>query len=216
MTAPQTPRPARAAVRTLLLDLAAPLVVFYALRAAGMSDVVALAASALPPTVNAVATAIRTRRMDPVAAAVLLATAIGLVASLITGSPRELLVRGAWLSAPFGLWTLASLLRGRPLTYRVTRTLLPHRAAVMDEKWESDAAFRRTWRMITCVWGGATVVDTVLRVLMAYTLPVPVVPALDAALTLVTLVALQVPTHVLLRRSGFWDLLFRPRLAADR
>ena len=56
---------------------------------------------------------------------------------------------------------------------------------------------------------------TALRVLMAAALPVPVVPALDAALTAATLIALQVPTHLLLRRSGSWHLLFRPSPRRD-
>jgi hypothetical protein len=133
------------------------------------------------------------------------------VASLITGDPRELLVRNALLSLPFGLWTLASLASSRPpLCFRLTRNLLPHRADLMDELWERDPRFRQAWRSITVAWGAAMLGDTALRVLMAATLAVPVVPALDTALTVTTLVALQVPTHLLLRRSGSWELLFRP------
>jgi hypothetical protein len=194
----------------LLVDVVAPLVVYYALHAMGVTDVTALAAAAVPPVVKAVFTALRDRRVEPVAAVVLLAMLLAMVASSITGDPRELLVRGALLSLPFGLWTLATLAGQRPLTFHATRTLLPHRAQVMDELWERDPRFRRAWRSITVIWGTAMLGDTALRVLMAYTLPVPVVPALDTALTVVTLVVLQVPTHVFLRRSGSWDLLFRP------
>jgi hypothetical protein len=216
VSAPKLAPPRRGAVRTLLVDVAAPVAAYYVLRAAGVSDVVALVAGAVPPAINAAVTAVRSRRLEPVAMAVLLAMAISLVSATITGDPRELLVRGAWLSAPFGLLALASLLRGRPITFTATRTLLPSRAAVMDELWDSDPRFRRTWRSITLMWGGATLLDTALRILMAYTLPVPAVPALETALTLVTMVLLQVPTHVLLWRAGFWDLLFRPYLAAMR
>lgn len=52
-------------------------------------------------------------------------------------------------------------------------------------------------------------IDSGLRVLIAYTLPVPVVPALDTTLSVATIVVLQLPTHVLLRRSGAWHQLFR-------
>jgi hypothetical protein len=45
---------------------------------------------------------------------------------------------------------------------------------------------------------------------MASLLPLPVVPALDTALTVLTMLALQVPTHLFLHRSGTWGLLFRP------
>jgi hypothetical protein len=205
------------ALRALLLDVAAPLAAYYALRAAGVPDVVALALGAVPPAVSAVLTAVRERRVEPVALLVLAAVVLGLVATAITGDPRELLVRHAWLSLPFGLWLLASLRAARPFCFAATRMLLPHRATVMDELWTRDAAFRRAWRQITVVWGAAMLTDTALRVLMASTLPVPVVPALDTALTVTTLLVLQVPTHLLLRRSGCWDLLFRPyvRRGAD-
>ncbi|OZM77677.1 VC0807 family protein [Pseudonocardia sp. MH-G8] len=200
----------RRAARTLLLGLAAPLVAYYVLRAAGVPDVVALALGAVPPAVSAVLTAVRERRVEPVAVLVLAAVVLGLAATAITGDPRELLVRHAWLSLPFGLWLLVSLRGSRPFCFAATRTLLPHRAAALDELWTCDAAFRRAWRQITAVWAGGMLADTALRVLMASTLPVPVVPALDTALTVTTLLVLQVPTHLLLHRSGCWDLIFRP------
>jgi hypothetical protein len=208
-----TRRPGRAALQTLLVDVAAPLVLYYGLHAGGVDDLTALAGGAAPPALQAVVTATRERRVEPVAVAVLVAMVLGLVASLITGDPRELLLRNALLSLPLGLWTLATLWRRRPLTFQATQTLLPHRAALMDELWESDPRFRRAWRSITVMWAGALLLDRALRVLMAATLPVPAVPVLDTALTVVTLLALQVPTHVFLYRSGSWHLLFGSRRA---
>jgi len=202
--------PAAAAARTLVLDLAAPLVVYYALHACGVDDVVALAAGAVPPAITVAVTAVRSRQVDALALAVVVSMAVGLVATLMGGSPRELLARGAWLSAPLGLYTLATLWFPRPMCFEVTRTMLPHRAAVMDELWDTDERFRRAWREITIMWGVLLAVDAALRVVMASTLPVPVVPALDTALTMATVVVLQVPTHLLLRRSGCWNRLFRP------
>lgn len=201
--------PARGAARNLLLDLAAPLVLYYVLHACGVDDVLALAAGAVPPAVTVIVTAVRARRVDVLAAAVVVSMVLGLVASLLGGSPRELLARGAWLSAPLGLYTLATLWLPRPMCFEVTRTMLPHRAAVMDEVWDTDERFRRAWRDITIMWGVLLAVDAGLRVWMASTLPVPTVPALDTALSVATTVVLQVPTHLQLRRSGSWDRLFR-------
>jgi hypothetical protein len=45
--------------------------------------------------------------------------------------------------------------------------------------------------------------------------PAVIVPALDTALSVATLAAHRVPTHVLLRRSGSWDLLFCPSTRGD-
>lgn len=197
--------------RTLVVDIAAPLATYYVLHACGVDDIVALTAGAVPPAITVVVTAVRSREVDVLATAVVLSMVVGLVGSLIGGSPRELLARGAWLSAPLGLYTLVTLWFPRPMCFEVTRTMLPRRAAVMDELWDANARFRRAWREITVMWGVLLAVDAGLRVVMASTLPVPVVPALDTALSLVTAVVLQVPTHLLIRRSGCWNQLFRPQ-----
>jgi hypothetical protein len=197
----------RPAVAMVLLDIAGPLVVYYALHALGVDDLVALTASAVPPLAHLVGTGLRERRLPPIAVLALLALVAGLASALVAGSPRELLARDAWISAPFGLWMLITL-RGRPFCFTVTQTLLPRRAELMESLWTSDAAFRRVWRTITATWGVLGLVDSALRVAMAYTLPVPVVPALGTALGVVTIVLLQVPTYVLLRRAGYWTIMF--------
>ncbi|OLT21868.1 hypothetical protein BJF78_33695 [Pseudonocardia sp. CNS-139] len=101
VTVTEAPR-RRSPVLPLVLDVAAPLGVSYALHAAGVPDVVALAAGAVPPAARAVTTLVRGRRVEPVGVAVLLAMLLATVASLITGDPRELLVRGALLSLRSG------------------------------------------------------------------------------------------------------------------
>lgn len=200
----------RAGLRTLGFDVAAPVALFYALRACGVTDVVALVAGGLPPAINAAWTAVRERRIELIAVAVLVSMALSAVGLLLGGGERELLARGAWLTAPAGLWTLATLWLARPLCYEATRAILAKRADVMDRLWDAQPRFRRAWRQITVMWGGVMLLDAGIRVLMAYTLPVASVPALDTALTVVTIVVLQVPTHLLLHRSGTWDALFRP------
>jgi hypothetical protein len=92
----------------------------------------------------------------------------------------------------------------------MTRALLASRAELMDRLWINDARFRQAWRSITIVWGTVLLADSGLRGVMSYSMPVPIVPAADTALTIVMIVVLQLPTHLLLRRSGSWDLLFRP------
>ena len=202
---------------TVLLDVAGPLVVYYVLHALGVDDLIALTASALPPLAHLVVTVVRDRRLPPIAVLTLIALVAGLASALLAGSPRELLARDAWISAPFGVWMLLTL-RGRPFCFTVTQTLLPRRAELMEDLWASDAAFRRVWRSITATWGAVGLVDGALRVVMASTLPVPVVPVLGAALGVVGLVLLQVPTHVLLHRAGYWSVMFpaAPRSRGSR
>ena len=81
-------------ITTVVLDIVAPLTLVYGLRAVGVGDVPVLVASAIPPTVNLAVTTARRRRIDALAVAVLVGTALGVAAVLLGGGPRELLARG--------------------------------------------------------------------------------------------------------------------------
>lgn len=204
--------------RNLLIDIAAPLAVFYLLHALGVPGVPALLASAVPPLVNAIVTAVRERRLEVIATVVLAATLLSLVVSLLgSGGPRELLARGAWLTAPFGLWTVATVSRRvarRPITFTVTREMLSGKAATLDRLWDAEPRFRWAWRHITIAWGVTALADSAARIVMAATLPVAWVPALETALTIATIIALQPVTLFFLYRSGAWMELFgKPRSA---
>jgi hypothetical protein len=59
----------------------------------------------------------------------------------------------------------------------------------------------------TVIWGAALLADAVVRLIMAWALPVSVVPGLGGALWPVTFVVLQVITNVHFARSGFWLIL---------
>jgi hypothetical protein len=58
------------------------------------------------------------------------------------------------------------------------------------------------WRRLTVIWGFGTLAGCLLNILMAYTLPIDSVPALDTALQVASFVLLQVITQVMLRREG--------------
>lgn len=59
------------------------------LRARGINDVAALTVVAVPPTASDALTAIRHRRTNPVALAVLATMALGLLAALVGGGPAR-------------------------------------------------------------------------------------------------------------------------------
>lgn len=197
--------------RLLVVDIVVPLALFYGLRALGVSDLVALLVGIVPGLISSAVSLARTRRTDLLGMAVVLSMVGSAVVAVLGGDARMLLVRNAWISLPFAGITLWSLRHPQPLCYLVTLAMLPRRARVMEQLWETNARFRDAWKWITVCWGVASVVDGVLRIVLAYTLPVSVVPATDPVITVATIVVLQVPTLVLLRRSGTWHLVFAPR-----
>lgn len=195
----------------LIVDIGIPLALYYGLKALGVSDLTALLAGVIPGLISSAVSLVRERRTDLVGMAVVLSMVGSAVVAVLGGDARLLLVRNAWISLPFAGITLWSLRHPRPLTYTVTQAIMPRRAAVMDQLWETNERFRDAWKWITVCWGIASIVDAILRVVLSYTLPISVVPATDPVITVLTIVALQVPTQVLLRRSGTWHLVFAPR-----
>jgi hypothetical protein len=141
--------------------------------------------------------------------------------SLLAGSPRVLLARDGLLTATWAIWFFLSLRARRPVTFAFSRPLLEGRRVFdpatrrwvppgsdsWDALWEKVPRFRRIWRVVTVIWGVALLADAVIRILMAWTLPVSVVPGLGGALWPVTFVILQVITNVYFARSGFWLIL---------
>ena len=198
----------------LVVDIGLPLALFYGLKAIGVSDLTALLAGIVPGLISSAVSFARRRRTDLVGMAVVLSMLGSAIVGVLGGDARLLLVRNAWISLPFAGVTLWSLRHPQPLCYTVTRAMMPRRAAVMDRLWDENERFRHAWKWITILWGIAAVIDGVVRIVVSYTLPIDVVPALDPVITVVTIVVLQIPTHVLLRRSGTWHLVFAPRVGA--
>jgi hypothetical protein len=164
---------------TLVIDLALPLIVFYGLRAAGVAQVWAVLLGVLAPVVHTVYGIVRHRKVSGLAIMVMTLLVASIVVSLITGSSRILLAKDAAVTGIAGLWLLATLLAERPAMFHAGRPFADAKAAEgedWDTKWRREPAFRYTLRVMTAVWGCALLIDGGVRVLIAYTLPVDLVP----------------------------------------
>ncbi|MET8545421.1 VC0807 family protein [Kitasatospora sp. NPDC004799] len=168
----------------LLIDLGLPLAVYYGLRSAGVDQWWSLLWSAAAPAVTVVVRLVRTRRVDFTALLVLSMIVLGLVLSVLTGDPRTLLIREAWtgmLGGLLGVWLLASVGYGRPALMVVFRNFVRAKAGeeglrAWEARWEQDAAFRRGVRVLTAVWGAASLLNALAQLAFAYLLPVDTRP----------------------------------------
>ena len=219
----RAPTPVRGGrpVCALVLDIVAPIAVYYGIRAAGGSVWLALAAGGIFPAISTIAGLVTRHRVDVAGAVMLTALAVSTAFSLISGSPRALLARDGLVTAGWAGYMYLSVLASRPATYTISRALLEGRRVYdsatrswvrptglsWDELWERSPRFRRIWRTCSVIWGTAILADAVVRVLMATALPVGVVPALSGALWPVTFVLLQVVTNVYFARGGLWRIL---------
>jgi len=117
-----------------------------------------------------------------------------MVAVLIGGDPRILLIRESFLTGALGVACFLSLLFPRPLMFYFGRYFAtgnnPARREQYNGLWQYPS-FRSVNRIITIVWGVAYVGEFILRAIMAYTLPIPVVlavsPFLLGGITIVTI-----------------------------
>ncbi|MET8047190.1 VC0807 family protein [Streptosporangium sp. NPDC005286] len=195
----------------LLADLLVPAALYYVLRSAGMSVYLSLLVTSVVPAAMGTYTLVRERRVDGLSVFMTAMMVLGVGASLISGNERFLLAREGWLTAAVGLWFLASLRVGMPLTFLFSRPLLEHRFPVRgtgetwDVLWERIPRFRRAWRVTTVLWGAGTLLDSAARVVMAYTLPVDAVPALGTALYAGTSITLMVIANVYFATVGLFD-----------
>jgi hypothetical protein len=203
-------RPGRQLAK-LGFDIGAPIGVYYALHAAGASSLAALAAGAALPAAGSVWTVAIRRRADPVALVMLATFTASILVSVIAHSPRFLLAKDGLITGAWGLWFIATLWGARPAAYIFGRPLMEalpiYTAGPWDVLWESEPGFRRIWRVSTVIWGTGLLVDAAIRLVMSYTLPVNVVPALSGALWPVTFVVIQVITNVYYELAGLNRML---------
>ncbi|NUR70856.1 MAG: hypothetical protein HOU81_08540 [Hamadaea sp.] len=175
----------RAIISSLLTDLVAPLAVYYGARLLGVSQWGALLVSAVIPIGVVVQRFVRRRQVEYFALFVITVFALGAVLSALTGDPRTMLVREAWIGMVGGLagaWLLGSLLRGRPALMVVFRSFVlaksgPDGLRTWAARWDHEPGFRHGLRVLTAVWGIALLLTAVLQVLFAYALPLDVAPA---------------------------------------
>lgn len=191
--APPTPGRAspRAQLALMLLDTAAPLALFYGLRWAGVNQWLALMLSGAVPVTTLGYRIITERRIKLPAVFTLTILGAGTAIGFVTGDPRLLLARESYLTGLIGLWILGTLWAARPFLLSATLPLLPDETArSWEHDWQHDPTFRRVMRIMTIAWGAAFLLDAAARIVMAYTLPIDLVPLLSVVLLVMMLIAI--------------------------
>ncbi|MVU77653.1 hypothetical protein GPX89_10420 [Nocardia sp. ET3-3] len=190
----------RHTARQVIVELVLPIAAYYALRAAGVNPWAALIAPALITLPFLAYDARRHRRVDAVALFTLTMIVVGTAVSLVTGDPRTLLVRDSWLFGAVGLWILATLFTRRPMMRSLARTIVTVKIGEAgyrewDARWDNDSRFRHHLRVMTAVWGAGFTLDAVIRITLAYSLPLDAVP-LATTLQWLVVLAFLISFHI--------------------
>ena len=178
----------RQLLTALISGFVLPVVLYYVLRAVGADPAIALLIGAVPALIRAVFTIVRHRTIDRISAFTLSLLVAGALTALVTGSPRWLLARGGVFTGLIGVWILWSL-RGRTVAFEGILTFQRTSEAVRawEANWRNSPEFRHVMRAVTTIWGVGFLLEAIIRVILAYSLPVDIVPAVTAVQFIVLL-----------------------------
>jgi hypothetical protein len=193
----------RANVLTIVFEVIVPMVLFYGLRAAGVSQWWALMAGVLVAVPYVGWTVARNRRVDLLAVFTLSVLVLSVVLGLLSDDPRTLAIREGWTAALgglFGLWMLVTVVTGKPAQLTLGRTIAEVKrgvegAAAWAARWDTDARFRRGLRIDTAAWGAVLLANAVVHVVLVYTLPVDLISGVTTVEWFASL-ALLITWHV--------------------
>jgi hypothetical protein len=169
------PRLLRGLLLSIALNAVVPVLLYqWSKRTLGATELAALSAAASFPLAWSAVNLARDRSLDPVAVLALLSVVVSMIAVLLGGSPKLLLIRESLFTGTFGIACLASLLLPRPIMFYFARHFSAGRDAVagaqFDASWQRPG-FRRVMRIMTVVWGLASLLEFAIRIGLVLTLP---------------------------------------------
>jgi hypothetical protein len=176
-------RVVRANVLTVVFEVIVPMVLFYGLRAAGVSQWWALMAGVLVAAPYVLWTIVRNRKVDLVALVTISVLVLSVVLGLLSDDPRTLAIREGWTAALgglFGAWMLVTVFVGKPAQLTLGRTIAEIKrgaegADAWAARWDTDVRFRRGLRINTAAWGGMLLISAIAHVVLVYTLPIDLI-----------------------------------------
>jgi hypothetical protein len=152
---------------------------------------VALSVACIFPIVNNIIEIVRHRHLDFFGLLFLVGAVVSTALALLGGSPQFILIRESMITGAYGLLCFLSLIFfPKPLMFYVGRQMMtggdPARVAAYDAGWQSPNG-RFAHRLITAVWGCSLFGEFVIRVIIAWLLPAPVVLVLGPILLTVAI-----------------------------
>lgn len=179
--------PARAILIDIVLNVVLPYGAYLLLEAHGQSESRALILSAVIPAIVALASLVYRRRINGLSVLVVVATALSLGASLLSGSAWFALIRPSFVTFCIAFLFLASLAMEKPTLFylaRDTTCATAEAARDFEANWVRPG-FRRAMRRLTIVWAAFLGGEALLRVIIAAIWPNPTLIAATQVLWII-------------------------------
>lgn len=166
---------ARSGGRTLIevgVNFVGPYAVYTATKP-HLGEVNALIASSAPPTIWAIVEFIRRRVLDAISIFVLAGIVLSLIAVLLGGSPRLLLLRERLVTGLIGAAFIVSALIDRPFILAFARASLRRQGSgdttAAEARFDNPGVWRFV-RRLTLLWGVALLLEAALSAALVFTL----------------------------------------------
>ncbi|RKN43162.1 VC0807 family protein [Streptomyces hoynatensis] len=155
-------------------DVGLVLAAYAGCRAAGADGAGSLLAATAAASLRTLYVAVRRRSLEGFSAVALLVCATGLGLTFLTGDERAVLAAKSVTTGAVALAFLASLATGRPAAFGVAKRFgaqSEDERARWDGLYAASPAFRRVYVVMTAVWAGALLAESLLRLPLVYLLP---------------------------------------------
>ncbi|AHI01082.1 hypothetical protein GCM10010174_13140 [Kutzneria viridogrisea] len=179
---------------SLVWDVGLSLGAYFVAHWLGASDYLALLAGSAAALLRLLYVALKARKLDVFAGFMLGVFLFGFAMSFLSGDARFLLIKESFGTGIVGLAFLGSLFLGRPLIYHAAlrgKVGKPEEVAEFEHKWATLPGFRRTFRIMTGVWGGGLLAEALVRIPLVYLLDTSVAVTVSSVLFIGTMVALS-------------------------
>jgi hypothetical protein len=185
-----------AIVRTVI-EVAAPLIAFYGLRAAGYSEYLALLAATIVAGIPVVSSIVKARRLDPYAGYLMLMFGLTLAVALVTTDPQLILAGQTLVGGTAAVIFLASCALGKPMTRFIAARFMPDAATPGNRM---PAALQYLHTQLTVIVGFGLLIQMAILLAIIFTLPFDVANGLVNLVGYAAIVVIGAPVALMIRR----------------
>ncbi|MDR6550274.1 VC0807 family protein [Paenibacillus qinlingensis] len=153
--------------RMLIVNVVIPYLI-YRLLESHVSSVAALSIAAAVPLLETIYGFIKTRKLDAFSLFIFSSLILGVLATLMTGDERFILLKESYAIGIMGLALLVSLLFPKPLLYVFAKRTLND--PQMTYKYETNPAVRATFRKLTLVWAVVLLFEVSVKICLVFLL----------------------------------------------
>ncbi|GLY36005.1 hypothetical protein Amsp01_020290 [Amycolatopsis sp. NBRC 101858] len=192
-------------LRTLGIEIAVPLGVYYGLHSLGASDFTALALSGVFPLARTLFQFAKHRTLNGLALVVLVTNVVGMLLTFVSGDARMMIAKDSIGSGITGVVILISAFTAQPIMTKALRPFLTHGKADHEAAWERlqpNNRFRTVLRRGSFIWGAGFILESAARVIGAFTLPVSTMVWLSTVLFVASFAVIMVVAGASAKEAG--------------